>query len=148
LRGDGVGSTQFGDSEGATVSALTNLFGAPGVVKKYNDVENCGLDRALVWSGAEAVFNKGGFVGYAISAPPSRLGVATAKGLQVGDTLGEARQLHGGLRTSGEQDGAWFVTTPHGTLDGFLTGEPTILGANDQIASIDAGVVGCPAMSP
>ena len=80
---------------------------------------------------------------------PSRLGGATAKGLQIGDTLGEARQLYGGtLRTSGEQDGAWFVTTPQGTLDGFLTGEPNILGANDQIASIDAGVVGCPAMSP
>jgi hypothetical protein len=87
--------------------------------------------------------------------PPARRRWAifrSAAGLQVGDSIRQARQLYGkALRLSFEQDGAWFTRTPAGQLDGFAyghSGNRTDIGPDSRVETIEAGSVGCAALSP
>ena len=76
----------------------------------------------------------------------------TTTRLRVGDSVRQARQLYGNaLRLSFEQGGTWFARTPTGQLDGFTygrSGNRTDIGLDSRIGTIEAGKVGCAALSP
>ena len=75
--------------------------------------------------------------------------LVTAQGLRVGDTLAQAQQLYGSeLTTSFAQGGSWSAVTSNGKLNGFLSEEPNQTPSPPTIMSIEAGAVGCPAMTP
>jgi hypothetical protein len=116
---------------------------------------NCTIDAALQWSTITAYFLHGKFVGYATLSLLDGRGthelpdVATAKGLRIGDTLARAERLYAGaLKTSYEQGGSWFVTTPDGSQAGYLTSEVDSTRPAPRIADVTAGSVGCPAATP
>jgi len=105
------------------------------------------------WHDVSAYFDHGEFVGYSssegIGAPPAADAPASVKGLQTGDLLPKAQQLYGSaFVTSLDQGGSWIASTPEGTLYGFLTAEPNQTQTVPLIGSIEAGSVGCPALSP
>jgi hypothetical protein len=102
-----------------------------------------------------AYFDHQRFVGYAtgsLNGLPGYRGIpnaSTSSGLKIGDTLAQAQRIYdGSLRTSQAQGGSWFAATSTGTLDGLLTNEVDGPRPTPRIADIDAGSVGCPAMSP
>lgn len=145
LFGNAIGNVHFGRSDSWAVSNLSELLGAPTQPRPGRLSGDCNVDAFIAWPKTTAYFDDGEFVGYATT----NTRFATAKGLRVGDTVAIARRLYGSeLRLSGEQDGAWFAKTPSGKVDGFLTGEPYPPAPVARIATIDAGSVGCPAMSP
>jgi hypothetical protein len=73
----------------------------------------------------------------------------TAAGLRIGATLAQAQQIYGSaFQTSLAQGGSWSVSTTGGELIGYLSAEPNEPGTAPTIASIEAGSVGCPAMTP
>ena len=145
LFGNAIGNGHFGLSDSWAVSNLSELLGAPTQPRPGRLSGDCNVDAFIAWPKTTAYFDDGEFVGYATT----NTRFATAKGLRVGDTVAIARRLYGSeLRLSGEQDGAWFAKTPSGKVDGFLTGEPYPPAPVARIATIDAGSVGCPAMSP
>jgi hypothetical protein len=107
----------------------------------------------MQWPVLTAYFDQGRFVGYStLSAAGHALSganVVTWEGLRVGDTLSQARQIYGqNLRTSSAQGGSWSARTSVGALDGYLTAELGAKSPAPRILSIEAGAVGCPAMTP
>lgn len=100
-------------------------------------------------------FRHAGFVGYQfgdLAAPrrlPSRAWkLATSRGLGVGDALARGRKLYGkAFAISTAQGGSWSVGVRGGLIRGYASGVP---GHGEQVAvaTIDAGDVGCPAVSP
>jgi hypothetical protein len=74
----------------------------------------------------------------------------TSAGLRLGYSLSRAKELYGrSFRTSTNQGGAWFIKTSSGCLDGFLVPSTGLTsGPSSRILTIDAGDLGCPAMSP
>lgn len=144
LEGNGIGGVVFGDSQPRAVASLQHLLGPPRN-RTSAGPPACGVDEVVHWPDLDAYFFKGRFVGY--SAASRRL--ATEATMRVGDDLSFAQQLYGAaVTTSTEQGGAWFVATPAGELQGFLTDEPNRPGPTPRIASIEAGSVGCPAETP
>lgn len=155
LFGDGVDTVHFGQPETTTVARLTSLLGPPPSRRAIDMAGNCTIDSAVQWPTITVYFDRGRFVGYSTLAasgealPRAAPVPATARGLEVGDTLDSARRIYrDALTTSLAQGGSWFVATAQGTLDGYLTGEPNRPGPAPRIASIEAGSVGCPAASP
>ncbi|HEX5266541.1 MAG TPA: SBBP repeat-containing protein [Acidimicrobiales bacterium] len=153
LRGDGVASVKFGATQAAAVADLDGLLGSMTSTKPGTGLSNCDVDTSTQWPMLTAFFFKGRFVGYSTLSVNgetlSPANVATSAGLRVGDTLARARQLYGSaLTTSFAQGGAWFVHTPSGVLEGYLTSEPNQPSSTPSIASIEAGSVGCPAATP
>lgn len=146
---NGLTSAPLGTRESAAMARLTNLFGEPTApLEATRGLRNCGVDASASWHALSVYFDHAKLVGVALGPGKSPMAV-TSRGLRLGDSLRRAEGLYGNaLRTSTNQGGAWFVTTSNGTLDGFLypsNGHPT---SNSSIMTIDAGVVGCPAMSP
>jgi len=73
--------------------------------------------------------------------------LATSRGLNIGDTLARGRQIYGGaFRLSSTQGGVWKA----GRLRGYAFGSPNsrAVSVHSVVATIDAGDVGCPALSP
>jgi hypothetical protein len=133
----------------AALRDLRALLGPHDKLTRDASNANCGYDALATWPALTAFFFHDRFVGYAYGpARPTPVPAAVATGgLRVGETTAQLRHLFGRrLRLSGEQGGAYFVTTPAGRIDGFLTDE--IQRPDARVASIDAGDVGCPAMSP
>jgi hypothetical protein len=126
------------------------LGGSP--TKSMAESGNCDIDDAVQWANATAYFAAGTFVGYSTLAANGEAlpagNLATVQGLRIGDTLTQAQQFYGSaLTTSFAQGGSWSVSTPDGTLDGYLNGEPNEPPV-PTIMSVEAGSVGCPAASP
>jgi hypothetical protein len=149
LRGDRIDDTVFGDGPSTVARVLDGLLGlAPS--RPYHAASICSVDHEIQWTGLTAFFEHARFVGYAywtLRAAGEPI-LATAKGLRVGDTFAGAKQIYGRLfQTSAAQGGSWAVRTPQGRLYGYATGPP-IGGPQTKIASIDAGYVGCPALTP
>ena len=86
------------------------------------------------------------------ASPPARdQALATRRGLRIGDTLARGRQLYGRAFTmSPAQGGTWGVRTAGGRIDGYAWGAPKDGAVSPQsvVATVDAGDVGCPAVSP
>jgi YVTN family beta-propeller protein len=147
LAGNGIGPARFGQPQRQVLTELGKLLGPP--VRPYRGSGyGCGVDHTIAWPGLQAYFGHGRFTGYSYRGT----GLQTTAGLQVGDSIRRARRLYrNALRLSFEQGGAWFARTPSGQLDGFTygrSGTHTDIGPGSRIATIDAGTVGCAALSP
>jgi hypothetical protein len=152
LLGNGIGNVHFGDTQTSATAALSDELGS-APTKSINEQGNCTIDHAEQWGNIVAYFDKGVFIGYStLSANGEPLpdgNLVTAEGLRVGDTLASAQQLYGSeLTTSFAQGGSWAAVTPQGGLEGFLSEEPDQSSPAPTILSIEAGAVGCPAMTP
>jgi hypothetical protein len=152
LLGNGIGGVSFGKSENSVTAGLTSLLGS-GPIGSTSEQPNCTVDLAEQWPNVTAYFAAGKFVGFSTlgangdALPDGTL--VTAQGLRVGDTLAEAQALYGpAFTTSFAQGGSWSVTTPTGTLLGYLNEEPDQTNGPPTIRSIEAGMVGCPAETP
>jgi hypothetical protein len=134
LGGRGIASARFGTRFGPTLLAFADLLGVFG---DRTNGGGCGADRGEhLLDDNVLFFGHGRFVGYEYSGHF----LTTTVGLRVGDTVARARQLYGAaFRTSAAQGGSWSATGPRG----YLTAP-----RNGRIATIDAGDVGCAALSP
>lgn len=148
LSGVGVGAARFGERPSTVMRRLDALLGQPPS-KPYYASADCNFDHAIEWSGLLTYFHRGRFVGY--SYQPSRLTgfepvLATLKGLRVGQTVRQARRLYGtAFGVSPVQGGSWVLSTPTGRLDGYTS---DVTNLDGTIMTIEAGHVGCPAMTP
>ncbi|MCU1364277.1 MAG: hypothetical protein JWM55_2105 [Acidimicrobiaceae bacterium] len=147
LYGWGLDSTKFGSTESGALAKLETLFGrVDGPVPLPNDTR-CGVDVDATWPHMQVFFFNGRLVGYntGYSAKPLNE-FETSKGLRVGDTVATARKLYGAdLRVSARQGGSWDISGS-ASIYGYLVGPPR--DADDRIAGIAAGHVGCPAVTP
>ena len=150
----------------------TGLLGPSST--SYMRVEaECGVDHAMTWVNGPAYgrhypldpeltawFSHSRFVGYqygeqgtklAPRAPSLGTVLATTRGLTVGDKLSRGRQLYGAaFRTSTAQGGVFLISAPASRIDGYAWGSPRYgdVSLQSLVATIDAGNVGCPALSP
>ncbi len=152
LQGDGIGSVHFGGTENSAIAALDAVLGG-SPTKSTAEPGNCDTDDAEQWANATAYFDAGTFVGYSTLAANGEVlpvgSLVTAQGLRIGDTLTQAQQFYGpAFTTSFAQGGSWSVSTPDGTLDGYLSAVPGQLAPAPTVLSIEAGSVGCPAATP
>jgi hypothetical protein len=166
LRPDGIGSVRFGASPAAVRAAIDSLTRQQG--GSYTVGGSCGIDHAIKWwdqwtgSGEPALtvfFHRSAFAGYqfgdppgagVLRSPPGGWQLATTRGLRIGDTLARGRQLYGrAFAISAAQGGAWSVGAPR-LIKGYSWGTPDHMPLSSQrvVATIDAGDVGCPAVSP
>jgi hypothetical protein len=133
---------------------------------------NCGVDGEAIWpllpnprtghlirhEELSLAFDHNRFVGYQFGGADPRLhsgrvvtveSVTAARGLQIGDTLRRGRHLCGRkFHLSNAQGGSWSVRTPRGVLSGFARVQSFPTGPSARVETIDAGDVGCPAVSP
>jgi hypothetical protein len=134
LTARGIATARLGTRFVPTLVAIGNLLGIYG---ERTDGRDCGVDAGEhMPDHNDLFFGHSRFVGYEYSG---RF-LTTTAGLRVGDTVARARQLYGAeFKTSAAQGGSWSAAG----LRGYLT-EPR----NGRVATIDAGNVGCPAVSP
>jgi hypothetical protein len=169
LRGDGIGGLRFGASPTAVRTAMDSLLGQQGGA--YRPGGSCGLDHWIKWadqwtpSGEPALtvyFRRSAFAGYQVgdAVGPSVLrpqhagwSLATTRGLRVGGSLIRGRWLYGHRFTlSFAQGGSWELRTDAGRFVGYAWGTPPPSHADvswqSYVATIDAGDVGCAAVTP
>jgi hypothetical protein len=160
LAGNGLGAGIFGQSREDVIAALTPLLGRARSGYKRVPPE-CGVDHTITWPTLTAYFRNDRFVGYQYGEPgttaapraPSRGTVlATTRGLTIGDKLARGRRLYGAaLKISAAQGGSFTITTSSGRLSGYAWVGPkahSVLSPTNLVATVDAGDVGCPAVSP
>ncbi len=166
LGGNGVAGVRFGSRPAAVISALRPLLGSPTTYRRGG---SCGLDHTITWSGSDHAFpltlylKRGRFLGYQYgqpyqgyqaTLPRGRIGLAlaTTRGLVIGNTLARGRQLYGNaFKITTAQGGSWNARTVGGEIAGYALLNPTnghIISRKSVVATIDAGDVGCPALSP
>jgi hypothetical protein len=153
LLGDGIGAARFGQAQAVVITELDQVLGPPRSTRLIDENGNCTIDAALQWPTVTDYFDHQLFVGYSTSYANGYVrkesNVTTAEGHRVGDTIARARKIHGAaIRTSLAQGGSWFVVTPQGPLDGYLTSEANSNIPVPRIGTIESGSVGCPAASP
>jgi hypothetical protein len=147
---NGVRVAHLGARQSAVQATLSRVLGKPTTPTLSTPGEpRCGVGALESWRAFSVYYDHGRLVGVSLGPGPSPAG-ETSSGLRLGDTVEQARSIYGrAFHTSTSQDGSWSVRTTSGPLDGFLEPEggprPT---AAWRILTIDAGVVGCPAMSP
>jgi len=165
LRPDGIASLRFGASVKTARLVIDALLHQGGLPTQSSG--SCAVRRQVIWqdqwtANAEPsltlYFGRSGLIGYQVGAaqePRRPLGgwmPATVRGLHVGDSLSTGRHLYGSsIRLSAEQGGVWVIRSANGTIEGYAWGEGrghTDVGWSSLVASIDAGVVGCPAAGP
>ena len=174
LRADGIGRVGFGASPAAVRRTIDALVGQRG--GGYARGGTCGLDHVIAWSdqrtgSAEpptvsgqpaliAYFRRSRFAGYQfgnlnLAVPPSRppggWTLATTRGLRVGDTLADGAHLYGrAFAISTAQGGSWSVHASRGRLEGYAWGRPAHgdVSLQSVVSTIDAGDVGCAALTP
>jgi hypothetical protein len=165
LDGSGIRGVTFGASPSVLTDGLRPLLGRPAV--GYRRGGSCTTDHVIRWSAGHLTapltvfFGHGRWVGYQYgdpgapsvpSDPGAPIALATTRGLGLGDTVALGRRLYGRAFTpSAAQGGSWRARTASGQIDGFVTLDPRtgkVLSSRNLIATIDAGAVGCPALSP
>ncbi len=170
LAGEGVGGVRFGASPAAVRVTLDALMGANGGA--YFQRNGCGIDHEIDWpsrsTGAapdrvpvlSVFFKRGRFVGYQYGeyGSPTKprysrraVGLASVRGLRIGESLALAYRLYGRAFTiSASQGGTWSAATVRGQLRGFAWGTTKHgkVGSQSLIDTIGAGDLGCPALSP
>jgi hypothetical protein len=171
LYGDGLGDVRFGASPGAVSRFLRPRLGKPHAGSAAGQA-NCGVDGEAIWplvldprtghpirhEEPSVAFDHSRFVGYQFGGADPRLhgkrivtvdSVTTARGLRIGDSLARGRRLYGhAFHLSNAQGGSWSVRTPRGVLRGFARVRSFPIGPSARVETIDAGDVGCPAVSP
>jgi hypothetical protein len=103
-------------------------------------------------------FGRSGLVGYEFGAPQEPRKptggwmLATRRGLRVDSTFSSGRRLYGAAFVwSAAQGGVWLIRSGATRLRGYAwtpTPTGTDVGRHSVVATIDAGDVGCPAVSP
>jgi hypothetical protein len=164
LHADGIAGVRFGASPSSVRAAIDPLVRQPGTAYKRGGT--CGLDHQITWwdawtaAGEPALtvyFRRAAFAGYEVGDLgradylPGGWALATARGLRVGDTLARGRRLYGGeFSISAAQGGSWRLSIAGERIDGYAWGAPahSDVSWRSVVATIDAGDVGCPAMSP
>ena len=172
LTGAGLRSVPFGATPRRLERLLAPVLGRPD--GGYRAVSDCGVDHELSWpillnpitgqiqsaEQLELFFAHDRFVGYQYGGNPLsarnagahlRIGARTARGLAVGDTLTVGQRLYGhDFTISSAQGGTWRARTSDGPLSGYAFGNPKHgdVSPRSLVSSIDAGDVGCPALSP
>lgn len=148
LTGDGVGPAAFGASSASVTRRLDGLLGRQPS-RAVRGRGNCGITHEVDWPGLETYFHRRRFVGYSYGSSRNegiQPNLTTARGLQLGDTVKQGRRLYGSaFRVSPAQGGSWSVRTRRGRLDGFLS---DITSPKGKVTTIEAGNVGCPALTP
>jgi hypothetical protein len=149
LHGDGIADARFGNTAGSAIHRVRLLLGRKPV-EPDAVVNACRIDHAARWPGLTMFFHNARFAGYSYELPKHRTRepeLATARGLRVGDTLARAHRLYGaGFERSSAQGGSWSATIRHRRLMGYAHRLP--IGPHSTVATIEAGDVGCPAMTP
>lgn len=172
LTGASLNGVTFGATPDRLGRLLDRVLGRPD--GGYRAISDCGVDHELSWpillnpatgrvaraEELELFFRHGRFVGYqyggnVLAARGGgfhlRIGALTTRGLAVGDTLAVGQRLYGrDFTISSAQGGTWSARTPDGLLRGYAFGNPKRgdVSPRSLVASIDAGDVGCPALSP
>jgi len=158
LDGDGIGRVTFGASPGAVITGLKGLLGRPS--SPYKRGGACDYDHTIQWGELTVNFQRSRFVGYSygmygtLRPPrPPRHGVslATDRGLRVGDMMIRGQRLYGRAFSISEANGGtWYVHTARGLIAGFAWGNPKHgdIAPHLLVATIEAGAVGCAALSP
>jgi hypothetical protein len=147
LSGDGIGHATFGESPKTVTRQIGQLL-HQHPAKPYHPVAACQIDHVIRWAGLDAFFHLGQFVGYAYGVAfqdrPHAAVLATYKGLRVGSPLQLGQRLYGAAFHYSHGRAIWSVRTPQGKIKGFDS------GPNPQapLISIEAGDIGCPAMTP
>jgi hypothetical protein len=171
LYGDGLGDVRFGASPGAVYRFLRPRLGRPRAESAAGEAD-CGVDGEAIWplvldprtgrlirhEELSVAFDHNRFVGYQFGGADPRLhgkrvvavdSVTTVRGLRIGDSLARGRHLYGhAFHLSNAQGGSWSVRTPQGVLSGFAHVRSFPIGPSARVETIDAGRVGCPAVSP
>jgi hypothetical protein len=134
LSARGIGSVAVGRHFDRTVIGVGSLLGVWG---HRTAGGGCGVEwTEHLLDGLDLFTGAGRFVGYEYRGHFLR----TTAGLRVGDTVARARRLYGpAFKTSAAQGGSWSA----GGLIGYLSAPNA-----GRIVSIDAGNVGCPALTP
>ncbi|HWF73263.1 MAG TPA: hypothetical protein VG186_07960 [Solirubrobacteraceae bacterium] len=171
LTAAGLGGIRFGASPARLQQFLDPQLGPAN--GGYQTVRSCRVDRVLSWpilvdpatglartEELELFFGHGHFVGYQYGGSVLakrgggrhlRFHAVTAGGLALGDSIRVARGIYGrAFQTSEAQGGSWQVHTAQGTLRGYAY-DPSTYGhvsSRSLVASIDAGDVGCPSVTP
>jgi hypothetical protein len=147
LKGHGIGRAVFGERLAAVTRKLDALLGR-GPTKTVHGRE-CGIESSVDWPGLETYFHRHRFAGYSYGGL-RHTGIepilATGRGLRVGSTVAQGKRLYGrAFGASVYNGGSWVARTHLGRLEGF-----TSRGADPKgrILTIEAGVVGCPALTP
>jgi hypothetical protein len=160
LAGDGVDGARFGQSAAVVLRQVAASIGSPSAA--YRPGGTCEIDQVIAWGPAHRgshpltmFFHAGRFAGYAYFGTNGKgfVDLATTRGLAIGDTLARASTLYPrALTTSSAQGGVWKVRTAAGTLRGYADGGfergQRVPTPASRVGSIDAGDVGCPAVSP
>jgi hypothetical protein len=138
----GFAGVAFGTAQDAAQAELVNLLGKPTKDVTRSDLPaSCGISATAEWKGFSAFYFKGKFAGYEYRG----VDVQGPHGLHVGMSIAAAKASAGhDFTTSAAQGGSWLLQTSEGKVSGYLDGMPP----KGRIASIDAGSVGCPAMTP
>jgi hypothetical protein len=160
-----IAGLKFGASHATARTVIDALLHQPGGVTQKSG--SCRVESQITWqdqwtaSGEPSLtlyFSRAGLVGYQAGAPqeprrpPGGWMLATSRGLHVGSTLGSGRQLYGSaIALSASQGGVWLIRSPAAKLDGYASASTP--GRSDVnwrslVATIDAGDVGCPAVTP
>jgi hypothetical protein len=149
LSAHGIGSLRFGARPARVRRLAQPSLGRP--LRPYQRTSACRVDHVIGWAGLIAFFSHGRFVGYSYGTgragwrpPAGQPMLATAHGLVIGDSVARARRLYGrAFHLSAEQGGSWWAMTPRGRIEGYTSGV-----RSGSITTIEAGDVGCPAMTP
>lgn len=157
LRGDAIGGARFGQPAAAAITTVTRLLGPPS--HPYAASSSCPVDHDAGWSSPRVTgllwlfFTRGHLVGYQYGKGNRGRGktLSTSQGMTVGQPLSVARRLYGSaLQLSAAQGGSWRVRTSTGALSGYDEAAPGhgVTNIDNRVESIDAGTVGCPAVTP
>jgi hypothetical protein len=163
----GIASLKFGASPATTRAVIDALLHqAAGATEKSG---SCDVHSQITWqdqwtaSGQPSLtlyFGRAGLVGYQVGVPqePRRPAggwmLATARGLHVGSSLRSGQQLYGSAMALGaSQGGVWLIRSHAAKLDGYAwtatqSHSDTDVTWRSLVATIDAGDVGCPAVTP
>lgn len=152
LKGDGIGGAKFGASLTAVVRRLEALLGRNPTKMRWGKPGGCpGINLEVDWPGLQAYFLNRRFVGYSYNSGSSNRTrpapvLATTRGLLVGESIAQGKRMYGAaFHLSYAQGGSFTVRTKVGRIEGFLS---DVLHPKSRVLSIEAGNVGCPAMTP
>lgn len=148
LYGNAVGTARLGEEAHTAILRLDVLL-ERGPGKPYDCNYACDFDHEATGLGLTYFFARGRFVGYDYWAARHHATVvlATAKRLRIGGRLYKGRRLYGrAFRVGRAQGGTWSSTTSRGPIFGYTRGD--LNGPRATVLAIEAGDVGCPAMTP
>jgi hypothetical protein len=144
-----IGRAGFGMSPAQVVHKLDRLL-RHRPTERLHVVHACGVDHAIGWPGLVVFLRGHRFVGYSYRPAYGSRHIpmlATARGLRVGDTLTTGKVLYGrDFHASRDHGGTWWASTRDGRLEGLASGWPQ--GPLGSVATIAAGDVGCPSVTP